>query len=193
MDIRQAYSALGLPLVPIGAVASFTDNLDGRTLVTVVVGNLSFFGVNYVIFDSYIYPDTYLVGGIDASQFVISATFSADDAGVNIYNVTALQTYYESALSYISTLACIDPLGDNFTDIVWYYALYLYSQAKGGGGGGVKRYQIGGEFTKEYFEGGSGTDNAYWKIANDYSGGCLKASLKKPVPPTISTSKTWAY
>lgn len=188
MDIRQVYTALNKPLTAINTVSSFADNLDGRTLVTVLTANLSFFGVNYVIFDSYVYPDDYEVAGVDASQFIIPTAFVSDDAGVNIYNVTEIYSYVVAALNYISTLPCADPTSDSYMDAVYYYALHLYTQVEPQQ---VKRTKIEGEFEMEFFQGIQGNKSNYFAIADQLLKGCLTASLRKPITPTISTAKAW--
>jgi hypothetical protein len=187
MDIRQLYTALNKPLIAINTVASFADN-TGKTLVTVSTANLSFFGNNWVIFDSYVYPDVYQVEGVDASQFIIPTPFSSDDAGVNIYNVTEVYAYVADALKYISSLPCADPLSDNYMVAVYYYALHLYTQASPQQ---LKRDKLEGEHDIEFFQAPQGNKSNYFNIADQYLEGCLSASLMKSVVPTIKTKKAW--
>lgn len=188
MDIRQVYKSLKLTLAQINTVASFADNGDGRTLVTVNTATLSFFGTNYVIFDSYVYPDVYEVFGVDASQFIIDTPFVSDDAGVPMYDVTEVYSYIAAALEYISGLPCADPLDLNFMEAVYYYGLYLYSQTSPAQ---VKRSKTEGTFEIEFFQGSDGTKSNYFTIADGLLKGCLTASLSKAIKPTVATSKAW--
>jgi len=188
MDIRQVYKSLNITLAQINTVTSFADNGDGRTLVTVDTATLSFYGTNYVIFDSYVYPDVYEVFGVDSSQFIIDVPFSADDAGVAMYDVTEVYAYIAAALEYISGLPCADPLDLNFMTAVYYYGLYLYSQTSPAQ---VKSDTTEGEMKIEWYQSSSGTKSNYFTTADGLLGGCLTASLRKAVKPTITTSKAW--
>lgn len=188
MDIRGAYEALIKPLNQINTVASFAISGATQTLVTVTTPNLSFFGTNYVIFDSYTYYDIYQVIGVDDTQFIIDTPFVGDDAGVNIYDVTEVYSYVITALNYIASLPCADPLDPSYMDAVYYYALYLYSQASPQQ---LKRTVVEGQKEVEFFQGGSGQKSNYFAIADQFLDGCLTASLTKKITPTIRTTKAW--
>ena len=171
LDIRAIYETLGLTLESFNTVASFSDaGVDG-VLVISTTPDMKLFGTNYVIFDSYEYSDIYLVLSPSASSFNIDVAFTNNDPSVPIYNVTTVYQKYLGALEYINSLDCIDQTSDFYLQIVEYYALYLLDIDINK----LTDRSIEGKYSVK-FSAKSGSENKYYQLADQLSGGCLTSS-----------------
>jgi hypothetical protein len=189
MDIRRVYNILNKPLIPLDTVASFADNLDLRTLVTLSSGSLNFFTQAWFIFDSTSYKDVYEGEFKSTTELIINTPFNGDDTGVNVYDVSEVYAFYNAAFEYISSLPCAvphDPLTTNYINAVWYYALYLYQTSPSRE---LKRHRTDGRFENEYFARAKGANNEYFIAADQLLKGCLSAQPRKVHKPTIITYK----
>jgi hypothetical protein len=166
---------LGLTPNLINTLTSLTDNSPNtyEVLATVDTANLSLFGVNYLYFDSYTYPDVYEAFNPTLSTFELNTLFVGNDSNKNVYNVTTLHNYILSAERYLSTLPCIDITSNVYVDILINYTMFLLTKDNSN----VSEIDIEGKYKVKMDTKGD-SKNIYYENANNLSGGCLSKSSK---------------
>lgn len=179
-NIRDIYKELGLTMDSVGLTASFADNLDGRTLVTIASGGLEFFnGTYYVVFSSYVYNEIYEVISPNSNTFVIDTPFMNDEVAIKTFDVTKVYSAYLKIVNFTNGIKCL--AGNVNLDAINELLVMAHFTGKNN----IKSIGARSHTTITFESLGRNTSNEYWISANSLSNNCLTNHITQPASPNI--------